>query len=551
MPRSSRFFPILATLLLGAIAVRAEEPSSASLDEETLKRAAVGTDTPSLLGYFRDRTLTEQQRREIVGLIAKLGDDSYDVREEATETLRRRGALAAPLLRRAAAVRGADLEIVHRAGMLLEPLPGPEGGTIAAAVRTLAARKAAGAPAALLAYLPSAEDEWLVDEIRTALAALALRDGQPEPALVESLRAANPLARGAAAGALARAGQLAAVRTMLKDPDPGVRLWTALGASGRKEKSAVPVLIALLAELPVDDAWRAEDALVRLAGSEAPAVTPGAEPAARLRCRDAWALWWEKNSDRVDLTRLGDGPAILGLNLFVKINLGTRTGQVLETGRDGKVRWKIDGLGFPVDAQLLPGERVLVTEYDSGRITERDFTGKVLWEKTNIPQPINARRLANGHTFVATGNSVMEFDRDGGEVFKVNRPGTNATGRLPDGRVVCVTSQGQCTILDKKGGELKSFAVNATSSWTSGIEVLPNGRILVPDMAAGRVVEYDADGAKIGEVKAPVGVTNVTRLENGNLLVATEKSGGYEIDRTGKIVQEFKEDLRMWSIRRR
>jgi outer membrane protein assembly factor BamB len=458
---------------------------------------------------------------------------------------------AAPLLRRAVAARDADPEVVSRGGALLEPVKAPEGGTIAAAVRTLALRKPVEAAAVLLAYLPCAEDEWLIDEARTALAALAVRDGQPDAALVEALQSPNALVRGAAAGALARAGQLDAVRKLLKDPDPKVRLWTALGAAGRKDKSAVPVLIALLVDLPTDEVWRVEDALVRLAGSEAPALARGTDAAARKQYRDAWTAWWEKNAERVDLARLNDMTARLGFDLIVKINLGNRTGQVLEIGRDGKVRWKIDGLGFPVDAQVLPGDRVLVTEYDAGKITERDFTGKVLWEKANIPQAINARRLPNGHTFVATLNSVMEFDRDGGVVFKVDRGGLNATARFPDGRVVCVTSQGQCTILDKKGVEIKSFNVNPTSSWTSGVEALPNGRFLVPDMAAGKVFEYDTEGAKISEVKAPAGVTNVTRLDNGNLLVATEKGGGYEIDRTGKVVHDFKEDLRVWSIRRR
>ncbi len=48
------------------------------------------------------------------------------------------------------------------------------------AIRLLAVRKPAGVVAALLAYLPYAEDESRTEEVRKALTVLALRDGKPD-----------------------------------------------------------------------------------------------------------------------------------------------------------------------------------------------------------------------------------------------------------------------------------------------------------------------------------------------------------------------------------
>src|SRR5947209_6702971 len=68
----------------------------------------------------------------------------------------------------------------------------PSSTVSAAAARTLARLKATGAAEVLLAYLPSADDELVADEVRAALAALAAPEGRPDPALLRAL--ADPLA---------------------------------------------------------------------------------------------------------------------------------------------------------------------------------------------------------------------------------------------------------------------------------------------------------------------------------------------------------------------
>src|SRR5207245_2752551 len=74
-----------------------------------------------------------------------------------------------------------------------------------AAARLVAVRKPAGSAEVLLGYVPFAEDS-VIEEIETALVAVAVREGKAEPVLVAALTAADPLRRGLAGAALVRAG---------------------------------------------------------------------------------------------------------------------------------------------------------------------------------------------------------------------------------------------------------------------------------------------------------------------------------------------------------
>ena len=67
----------------------------------------------------------------------------------------------------------------------------------------------------MLAYLPFADSGEAADEARSLLAAMALSDGQVNPALTQALSDTQPARRAAAGEALCRAG--------LADRQPAVR----------------------------------------------------------------------------------------------------------------------------------------------------------------------------------------------------------------------------------------------------------------------------------------------------------------------------------------
>jgi HEAT repeat protein len=510
------------------------------------------TDGPALLAEFRQRTLGPDDLDKLLGLLKALDADTPDARQKAAGELVAFGPYAVGLIREASkTAAGEKLRLLEEAQRLIalkeaRPLP-------AAAARLVALRKPDGAAAALLAYLPFAEDEGMTAELHSALTALAARDGKADPAVVRALDDPLPLRRTIAAEALCRVAgpeERSALHKLLRDADPVVRLRVALALTSAKDKEAVPVLIDLLAELPAGQEWQAQEPLFLLAGDDAPKEAPGADAESRKKCRDAWAAWWKQNGEKVDLARL-DGPArLLGYTLLVLVN-NNSVGRVVELGRDGKPRWQIDNLQYPVDAWMLGSNRVLIGEWNGRRVTERDLKGNVLWEKNNLPgQVTNCQRLANGNTFVATDSAVLEVDRTGKVVFSHN-VGLIAGYKSANGLITCLTNDGRCLRLDPSGKEVKSFPSGRGPSWTSGIDVLPNGNVLVSQTDRNKVAELNSDGKTVWQADAP-GITTATRLPNGHTLVASHNmSSVTELDRSGKVVWEHKDTLHVFRARRR
>ncbi len=390
------------------------------------------TDGPALLTLLRRHTLSPAAQDKILALIAQLGDDAFETRQRASSELTDFGVLAVPLLRQA--TQSADAERARRAEDSLLQIADKGGKPLPASTwRLLVLRKPAGAVQALLNYLPSADSEETRDEVSRTLAALAVSDGRLDPALLKALEDRLPVRRLAAAEAILAAGildQREAVRKLLRDAEPQVRLGTALALAVRCDRAAIPVLIEALAEEPSDRTDKAMAMLDQLAGAGGPKIEPAKDVAGRRKQRDAWAAWWKLSESTTDLKVLESHQRLLGYTLLVEYVRDWGVGRVLEVGRDGKPRWVISDLRYPVDAHVLPGNRVLIAEYKGRRITERDFQGNILWQKEGLAgEPVNCQRLPNGNTFIATETELLEVDRAGKTVWSQPARG-KVEGRL-------------------------------------------------------------------------------------------------------------------------
>jgi HEAT repeat protein len=527
-----------------AAALAAAVVAAPADDDQLLKSARIGTDGPSLLAYFRQRTVNETDRKRLDALIRQLGDPAYAIREQAMTEIVAAGLPAIGPLRQAQS--DPDFEIARRAQRCLERIERvPSTSLSAAAARAIAVRKPAGAVGVLLAYLPLADDEGVADEVREALAAVAVTDGRPDSLLERSLDDPAPVKRGAAAEALVRTGIPAAIETSRKalaDGSTDVRLRTALAlVTHAKDKKSVPALIGLLGELPQGIGWRVEDVLVRLAGEGAPQVTLGGDDAARQRCRDAWLAWWEKNAGTADLAKLNAAPPMMGHTLLVLRDQRSGAGKVMELNAKKEEVWKIEGLQLPIDAVMAGRDRVIIVE-QTNKVSERDLSGKVIWIKP-MPLASGVQRLPNGNTVVTARNQIVEFDSANppNEVFSHKRPQQDilAAQKLRNGEIVFVTTTGSCVRIDAKGKEVRTFQAGRMYV-AGGLEVLPNNHVLMT--LKDGVTEYDVDGRVVWQatVERP---TSVQRLPNGNTLVASGLSpttAVAELDRAKQVVWEYK-----------
>lgn len=525
---------VLAALTVGLPAARGETPSSLLADEKILRDARLPTDGPGLLDYLRKQAGPQGGEVRIKALIRVLGDRSFRVRQKASAELITFKAQARPFLLQA--VNDTDVEIARRARECLTHLQGDAGDVDTAAVRVLAARAPEGTLPVLVACIPGARSERTLAAIEAALITLS-RPGKPDPALLAALTGKDPAARAVAAVVLHRtcADQRPAALQVLKDEDLQARIRAARGLAMAGVKEAVPVLIDLLALLPADQAWQAEELLLRLTELQVPTVVLAQTKAEREKCQAAWSTWWKKNAGTADLARLAPVKPLGNLVLTM-----LDTGELMEIDAAGKTLWQINGLGTVLDVQFLPKDRVLLAEYEAKRVSERDKKGNILWEYKDLAEgPLTVQRLQNGNTFIAMQSRLLEVDPAGKEVFTYSRLGETfrKTTKLPNGDIIFVSTGQRCIRLSPDKKELLSFPTEV-QTYGGKLDVQPNGNILVPQMINGVVLEFDARGKKIWEYVMDEPITAL-RLPGGNTLITSLSKPPVEVDPAGKKVWEF------------
>lgn len=514
-------------------------------------------DGPELIAEFRKRTLFPEELAEIRDLVRKLGDANYRTREKATDTLSKKGAKALPFLREA--MIDSDNERAKRAEDCVAKINADDKKRLPSGTpRLIMLRRPAGAVDAMLAYSPFVDDdEAILIEIRDALTAMSRGENQSiDPDLLKALGDPHPARRSIAAEVLCRGiGKPieSEVKKLLKDTVPSVRQSAAVALVLIGSKEAVSVLIDLIGELPPSSAWPSLDTLQLLAG-DTNIPTPATDAIEeRRQFRDRWAAWWKSNSDKIDIAKAVQGTGYLGHTVLVEV-LNNNNGRVIEIGRDGKIRWKIDNLRYPVDAFVLPGDRVLITEWDGNKVTEFDTRGKVIWRKEGLAgRATNANRLPNGNTFISTTNELLEVDKSGKEVYKIPVvAGVTAAYRAANGEIVCLRNDSKVVRYAVNGSEIKTFDSKRDSAWTSGLDLVRNGNILVAQPNPNqKVTEFTPDGKVVWEWNAPA-VTTATRLPNGNILAASHsQSNVSEYDRAGKKIWEYKDEYHIFRARRR
>ncbi len=457
---------VLACLVvLACLGRTAAEDKDLAHAEEILREAGVNTDGPSLLAFFRRHTITASDEAQVRRLIHAMGDENFRAREHASAQLASLGTRAVPLLR--VALTNQDLEVARRAERCLESIEdGASEPLLTSAARLVAARKPEGADRVLLDYVQSAQKDYLIEAALDALAAVAIKEGKPTPALLNALIHRNPQRRAAAGVALVRTGDAEtrpAIRRLLNDNNPVVRMRVGLALATAGDREAVRPLIELLGELPASETGLVEDLLYRLAGEKAPQAASGTGADLRKKVCAAWEKWYEASADRLEMAKL-EGEKPRGHTLVVLLDAN----RLVDLNAAKKVCWQIEGLKFPLDAQILPGKRVLIAEYGGDLVTERDYKGRVVWQK-QIGAPLCAQRLPNGNTFIATPVMLLEINRDGKEVWTFTPAAKNGArimkaARLPNGNVAMIAQDGAQALtrfseIGRDGKEVRGFGV--------------------------------------------------------------------------------------------
>lgn len=546
----ARIALLLTLLALPLLVAGADDESPEQLtkqaDERLLKESGLSADRAVLLRFFKFRTLSDADRVELPKLTEKLGHDSFEEREAAQNALLARGPSARPILEKN--LKHADVEVARRCRELCDLLDhGPGAALPRAAVRVLSRSADKGITPVLLDYLPFADDESVVEEVLDGL--VRLPKEMTAPLLRTALTSAKSERRAAAGYVLGRSNA-AAVVPLLADEVGTVRYRTAQALLAAQDRRAIPAYLALLNTAPAGIVYRIEETLFNLAGANGPQVSVGtATTEERAKASTAWAAWWKANESKVDLARANQPSEFVGLNVVPEMHAN----KVWECGRDGKPLWELAGLHCPIDAQVLPGQRLLVAELNGNRVTERDRTGKIFWE-FKVDTPIACQRLPGGATWIATNHRFFTVSAEGREVSTYTPENgffIHSAYRLRSGNVAVVSMAGEIREITPAGAVVRSLPLTVQGSW-SGISVTPLGRYLVANVGQGLVQEVDQAGKVVWEFRHQ-GACYATRLPGGTTLVVCNGGGGglIEVNRDGAQLFEVKTATSLWRGHRR
>jgi HEAT repeat protein len=288
--------------LVGKEIYRSAE-AAAKTDQGLFETHKLPADDAGLLAFFRKRTLSEADQARLKDLVADLGSKIFRKRGHATRALIAAGSPALPFLR--AGLTSADVEIATRArACITEIETGPGKALASAGARQLLRRAPAQGLETLLGYIPFADNDDVEQEVLHALCALAVREVQVSPSLFKALGDGKPARRSAAAHVLGRVAghdDCKPVRALLADVDPKVRFQAVQVALASRDKAAIPVLVALLDEGPLELGQKAEDLLGTITGAQPTKGELTADKTARKNARTAWSAWWQANQAKVNL----------------------------------------------------------------------------------------------------------------------------------------------------------------------------------------------------------------------------------------------------------
>jgi hypothetical protein len=522
--------------VLGASSARAYEAAT-DPDEKILEEAKVETDNASLLAYLRKKCGDEAALLRMSGLVRQLGSETFDERKSANRKLVALGYVAVPYLQHAA--REGDPETSRQAKSCLTEIAKETNWWVTPAViRLLVRRNPDGTTDALVRYLPFAPEGDTEEEIWFGLSAMASSRKVSQSVLRKALDDPLVARRSLAACILGRMGSerdRQAVRNLLADSDPTVRLRAAQGLLAARDKTSIPTLISLLDEISTGIAWQAEELLRWIAGENSPKELLGSSKRGDgIKCRKAWENLWKSGLQHVDLWRgaaKSTRPGLILVSGWDSEHPGSNLKSVWLCGSDGTVRWQKRKLTDVSCARMINGGKVLTAEApeapDRLRVVEQTLNGIVEWkaEFDRNWSPCFCSRLPSGETIIgcfrisAVGKPVLDSEL-------ADFSGTPQC-LAPNGNIICIETNGDSLIildaLAKRVLNTVTIQVKKNTNWYHNhLQALCNGNYLLAIPSESRVMELTAEGKPIWEYNKAIS-THAVPIRDGSILVAARE----------------------------
>jgi hypothetical protein len=511
-------------------------PSNLDVEGDQLVAALGLSQDPKGVLFYLQNLNTVPSDEKLAAAISDFESDDFPVRQGAEKILHSGGLPGLALLEKAA--KSEDLEVARRANECAATIRRSRSpALIGALARMLVREKEAGGVEALMGMggQLGVDESPLFDALAKHLA-IFYAEGMGESVLAGALadKAAHRRALGAATlGATPEWADR--VLPILDDNNSRTRLYAAwaLVRGGRRE--GMPKLLEGLADAPPVLREEVVEHLYQVAGDSAPDAPWGPSPEERQAFGATWLGWWAEAGPGLGSITLGPRP-FLDRTLLVYLDAG----EVAALDSNDRDVWRIRKVDFPLDAEPLQGNRVLLAENQGGRVCIRSHTGRILWQYA-VESPIVAQALPGGKTFIATRSDLFVIDRLGNRVREWKRPRGEVIMRasaLPDGGLALINMRQRFMRLDAAGEVVESFPVMVST--TGGrVDVAPDGRVLIPMMHQDLVLEMDGAGQEVRRFRVAEPII-AQRLANGHVMITSmSEQKAMEYDAAGRVVWEY------------
>ena len=175
---------------------------------------------------------------------------------------------------------------------------------------------------------------------------------------------------------------------------------------------------------------------------------------------------------------------------------------------------------------------------------------QIVW-KHKAPDCNDLWILPNGNLLFTTGHGVLEMNRQNDTIFHYEsaspifacqrlKNGNTFVGECSSGRMLEISPKGKIV---KEACILPKGVKDGGFAFMRNARRLDNGHFLVAHYGTECVKEYDANGKEVWNLKVPGGPHSLTRLPNGNTLIAVADK-----DNNPRLIEVTKEGKTIWGI---
>jgi len=273
-----------------------------SSEHELLKTAGFNpTNTQSLIPLFKARSSSIPAKENIDNSISLLLKGTREEKLTAKKDLICMGDYVISALKKTSA-ESLDPASEKNIKDCIELLEGKGAeNLISSALKVLASEGKTESAEVLFDYLPFAAGENLRSECESALNSLFLTSALSRTTFERKITDTNPYKRAVASEILVRKGnpnQIAMAKILLDDPSSIVRSRLVIAYLEKKDRTALPAALKLLASDSKDISSAIETALTTLAGEWAIQGPKNDDLFSRNINQAAWSAWWKSINEQ-------------------------------------------------------------------------------------------------------------------------------------------------------------------------------------------------------------------------------------------------------------